>query len=79
MWVMGFGIAGNSHSCPSGTGESGGARRGQSVMGASSWSSSLTQSPRFREMTKVQGKINDSRGYRDFGALKLTHFAGRAS
>lgn len=78
---MGFGIAGNSHRCPSGTGESGGARRGQSVPGARvcSWSSSLTQSPRFGEMRKVQGRGTDSRGYRDLGAPKLAHFAGRAS
>lgn len=48
------------------------------MTGSRSWSSSLTQSPRFREMTKVQGRRTDSRGYRNLGALKLAHFTGRA-
>lgn len=84
MWVMAgarheFGIAGNSHSCPSGMGECGGARRGQTVTGASSWSSSSTQSPRFREMRKLPGRRTDSRGYGDSGFLKLVRFVGRPS
>lgn len=79
VWGMGFGIAGNSHHCPSGMGESVGARRGQSVTVASFWSSSLTQSPRFGEMRKVQKRKTDSRGYLDWGALNLSHFSGKAS
>lgn len=38
LFCMDFAITGNSHSCPSGLGECGGARRGHSVTGVSSWS-----------------------------------------